>query len=199
MSDVVDLVTGLAWPVTVGILAWIYKPAILRLLDGPVSRFKAGPFEVEMERTREEVREALERASEGEGVDWISPTRHMPPPVATGPMSLELADLAKRAPRLAIEEAYTAVEAAFRDIFREEPGLDVDKVALPSLAKMAAERGMIGGSSASALEGLGVLRNLADQREIDEAEAIKYLTLADATIYGLRPRKPKTVESSGGE
>lgn len=68
-----EFISDIAWPVTVLVIALLFRKPITEMLSGPLSRMKAGPFEWEWRRTFVEVEaeigkaavEDLDRASVG--------------------------------------------------------------------------------------------------------------------------------------
>lgn len=103
---IASLVGSAAWPVTIAFCVALFRRQIRTLLEGPIKRWKAGPFEFENEwgKAREQVGQSV-------------PTRAALASPDDGPDDLDdLLDLAEKAPVPAILAAYQAVEDALRSI-----------------------------------------------------------------------------------
>jgi len=186
--EFISRMTGsLAWPLAAVIGILIFRRPIKDLLTrAPLKRLKAGPFEVEIDRSLAEAETTLEAS----GVT--------PPPVTESSIRQELATEAVRAPAVAILEAHHAVERELRDLV---VSLDVpvsDSASAVRLARLAAERGAISEQSARAVEAITVLRNLVAHggaRDVTNEQAEEYLAYADAVLFAISQDRRK---SAGG-
>jgi hypothetical protein len=185
-ADLIRAIASLAWPVAAILAVLLFRRQIARLLSTGVRRAKAGPFEMEWERQASEV--------EAE-VDTPPPPMQLAPPTSADAfeyVSEDLRPLAERAPYAAIMEAYAILEQRLRETLVEaniEPEPDV-RIGAARLARIALKAGLISDEDARAIQGVGVLRNMAAHRTSDSPEistdrAIEYLSLIDAILYAL--------------
>jgi hypothetical protein len=185
--DFISRMTGsLAWPlVTVIGVVVLRRPIANLLANAPLKRLKAGPIEVEIDRSLAEAETTLEAS----GV--------IPPPVVEGSISDELSVEAVRAPAAAILKAHHAVERELRDIVAS---LDIqvpESAGATRLSRLAAQAGAISEASARAVEAISMLRNLVAHtgaREVTKEQAQEYLTFADGVLFAIRAdrRKPRS-------
>jgi CheY-like chemotaxis protein len=60
VNDVVDLVTGLAWPVVVGVVLWRLYPSIRRVIESRGFTVKVGGAEITVQQASEQIGERLD-------------------------------------------------------------------------------------------------------------------------------------------
>jgi hypothetical protein len=107
----------------------------------------------------------------------------------------DLAELVAAVPSAAVVEAFARIERELARI-AIEGSLDIGRqsVSARQLADLLQEHDLIRAESATAIEGLSVMRNLAAhgraQDDLDQARALEYLYLADAVLYALRAAPP---------
>lgn len=175
---IASLVSSAAWPLTIAFCVALFRRQIRTLLEGPIKRWKAGPFEFENEwgKAREQVgesvltRDAL-TSSNDDDLD-------------------DLLDLAEKAPVPAILAAYQAVEDVVRRI-AASAGVDgADTASVAKLSPVLVERGLIDHKVDNALAGLVTLRNLAAHGPATEGRrAQEYIVLSEAVLYALSRSK----------
>lgn len=173
---------ALAWPAAAVTVAIVFRSQLRGLLSQPVRRFKVGPVEAEWDRTVAEAQVELDQP----GIPTV-----LPP---AGPVSDELAEVAKRSPTAAVMEAHATVERALRQLLVDSgvPGSAL-RAGAAGLARLGVEHGLVTKETLSAVEGISVLRNLAAHGragEVTVERAIDYLALADAVLYAIR-NKPR--------
>lgn len=176
--DFISRMTGsLAWPVAAIVgTAILRRPIATLLTSGPLRRVKAGPFEVEIDRSLAETETTLEAI----GVS--------PPPVTDSSIRQELAIEVIRAPAVAILEAHQAVERELRNLLTGTGVDGLESAGAVRLARMAAQRGIISEESARSVETISVLRNLvahSHAREVTNEQAQEYLAYADAVLFAI--------------
>ena len=147
----------------------------------PLSRVKAGPFEVEWDRTAAETEKEVEA---------IGISAHDAGTVP-GALREELAGEAASAPAVAVLEAHATIERALRDLLSgaDVPAEQTRRLGVVGLARLALRQGLVTPETVNAVEGISVMRNLAahgSAREITPQQAVEYLTLADAVLYAIR-------------
>ena len=186
MEFTVALVDAAAWPVAVLVLAILFRGALHALASGEVRRWKAGPSGVEFEywdheaaavkeAVREELPSAIDKAFELES-----------------PLIDQLHRVAQETPAAAIIQAFATVEAELRRIVvtgGPTAEAEASRMSARRLAVLALDADLITPESASAIEGLTVLRNLSahgQAHQLDAGRAAEYLLLADAVMYALR-------------
>lgn len=182
--DFISRLTGsLAWPLTAVIGVFILRRPIAALLtQTPVKRLKAGPFEVEIDRSLAEAETTLDAA----GVTL--------PPVSEGSIRQELSVEAVRAPAVAVLEAHHAVERELRDVVTSFDISVPESAGAVRLARLAAQRGILTQESVRAVEAISVLRNLiahGGAREVSNEQAEEYLAYTDAVLFAIRENRRK--------
>lgn len=170
------LVSSLAWPTVVLVVAVLFRRQLAALLARPFRSLKAGPLELVWDR---EIAEA--EAELGE----LAPAP--PGDVAGSSASDHLAEVARIAPAAAVVQAFARVEGQLRQLLQaadQDPG----RGSALQLARRALEAGLVTPETVRAIEGIAVLRNLAahgHETDLDESRALDYLALTDSISYVL--------------
>lgn len=185
LQFVASLVSSLAWPVAVLVIALIFRAQIRQLMSRPIRRLRAGSVEVEFDRLMSEVQVAVETptpSGEGHAATIASPVIE------------ELEDIILTSPVAAVLDAHSAVERELRSLIAAgDPGVDVTKMSTGRLLREGVERGIITPETANAVEGITVMRNLAAHgrpSEITPERARDYLALVDAVLFTVRQPPP---------
>lgn len=176
LEFIAALAEALGWPLTVLVLAMVFRSALADLFSRQIKRMRAGPVEVEWERVLSETEVELDQP----GVP--SPIRGV---VGDG-LSAELAQLAEDSPAEAVFRAYRRLEEDLRHTLgsRLDPS---ERVGAPGLARRARAEGLIVEETVRAVEGVSVLRNLsAHTEQVSPRHAKDYLALIDAVRFALR-------------
>jgi hypothetical protein len=155
-------------------------PLSQALSHRPLSKVKAGPFEVEWDRTAAET----EKEVEAIGISVHDAG------AAPGALREELAGEAASAPAVAVLEAHATIERTLRDLLSsvDLPAEQTCRLGVVGLARLAQRQGLLTPETVNAVEGISVMRNLAahgSAREITPNQAVEYLTLADAVLYAI--------------
>ncbi|MGL5823525.1 MAG: hypothetical protein ACRCYU_01490 [Nocardioides sp.] len=183
---VVALVSALAWPIVVLIIAAVFRRQVVALLDRPFHSLRVGPLEAVWDSKL-----AQAEADVGQS-EPLAPSEGR-----TDAVSAQLAELAQLSPASAVIQAFTAIEVRLRTML-SDTGADPPTGGATQLARMALNHGLIQPETARAIEGAAVLRNLtAHGREadrLDESRALDYLALTDAILYSLS--KPLRAQQS---
>lgn len=178
-KTIVELVTGVAWPLVVLGIAWIFRSELRSVLTSRNARFKAGPIELAIEQARVGV----------EGAASFTTNDDVPSAAAAPPVINSLPPIAD--PTGTVIRAYAQLEDALRKKFSEhgESAMGDWGRSGVQMASRAAQQGLITDAAAEAVRGVAVLRNLAahGQRQVTAVEARDYVALVEATIYSLRP------------
>ena len=119
----------------------------------------------------------------------VDPIPRQSAPIAEG-LSVELAEVAVKAPGAAVMEAHARVERRVREILVEANLAPSRPIGVRQLAREAAHHGLISNESVRAIEGITVMRNLAahgPSSDITADRAREYLDLVDAVMFGLVP------------
>ena len=185
LDFIAALVAALAWPIAVLLIVLIFRKKLTELLSDRMTRFKAGPLEVEWARQISETQAELEEAG-------------APPPVTGDLMDPTMRDLAERSPSAAIVEAFAQIEFALRRVAKIWlPGEDTDRLGALRLARLLEQRGALPEETVRAVEGLTVLRNLSAHGragDLTVERAVEYLALAQAVLFAIdqtsRSRRP---------
>lgn len=175
-----SLVSSLAWPIVVLVVAVMFRRRIAALLARPLSSLKAGPLEAVWDRQVAEVEAELPRSKGIEG------------PTETD----RFREVARAAPVAAVLGAFAELEGQLQRILADA-GVDPGRGGVTHMARRAQDAGLVQPETVKALEGAAVLRNLAAHgqgSDLDEARALDYLALVEAISFALshRPPQPST-------
>lgn len=180
LEFIADIVASLAWPVAIVVAMLLlrrYIPDTLRALR----RVKISGFELELEKTRAEVQEALFEQG-GRGAEPVQ-----------GVEDLTL-KASKQDPVASILGSYAALESELRKRLALAGVPDIEGKTAVQLVTIGVRKGVFGEASADAVRGIAVMRNLAAHGRADRVtvqEAVEYASLVEATIYALGA-KPKS-------
>ena len=185
LEFVAEITKALAWPLAAVVVAVLFRKQLRQLLSvGPARRVKAGPVEIEWDRTVAEAQVELDQP----GVPPAIPAS------MAGPVSVELVEVAERSPTAAVMEAHAVIERELRLLLTANGVADSEQRAGASgLARLGVQHGIVNEETVKAVEGLSVLRNLAAHGragDVTTERAIDYLALADAVLYAVR-NKPQ--------
>ena len=169
--SVAEFIAAIAWPVTVLVIALLFRKPLTEALASATGRLSAGPFKLEWDRQVAELKSELghqrtaskEEAPSAEEIEVISPAA-------------------------AIVDAFGEVEAALRSALEQKGAGKLDTTNVGSLAKVALEKGVINAETANAIEGLSVLRNLAvhgGEKEVSSQRAHEFVSLAEGVLYAI--------------
>lgn len=173
------------------------------MLSGELESLQAGPVRMRWRRTAAEVRKNLDvvdletvvdRRTGGDATSDEQPHADTAP---TGSLIAELASLAEQSPEAAILEGHSRVEMELRRLLSSppvDPHLDLNRLGTHTLADLAHQRGFISAETQRAVEGLGVMRNLAMHGRASDAtheQAIQYLVLVDGALFAIRMDRAK--------
>lgn len=199
----VDLVTGLAWPAVVGVIAFMFRSEIRDLLRTPLSRLKAGPFEVEIERARVEVEAATAGAAQspappagGGSKDGDSPR--------TGELTDDLQRLGEHVmvnPSAVILDGYVVVENTLRDVLSDRGINGTAQMNGVGLASRAVQTHVILPATLESVQGLAVLRNLTAHGtagDVTPDKARDYLNLVEAVVWTIQQNAKQSQRSTPG-
>jgi hypothetical protein len=177
LEFVAELVSALAWPITVvAALVFLRRPLERWMAERP-SRIKAGPVELQLDSLISKVQADLDQPG-------------VPDPAAlTSSAEAEDRDLyllARANPPLAILEASRRVEAELRGRL-SAIGVEVPQQGLGALALLANRHRLITEATQKSVAGLVVLRNLAVHapQRVSAEEALEFVALAEATQYAI--------------
>lgn len=172
-----SLVSSLALPVSVVVVAVMFRRQISQLLTARSGRLRVGPVEAEWDDQLAEV-----QADTLAALPDRSPTR---------PLLRELfAGAAQTNPKHAILEAFCALESTLREMVGGPGGsLTYSGHGGPvELVREANERGIVDQATVRAVDGVAVLRNLVIYESDDAVtpeRACDYFALVDAVLFTL--------------
>jgi hypothetical protein len=145
----------------------------LRTGSGALS---AGPFRIEWEKRAAKIEAELgipTSISEGK----------------IGGAAGRLDEIAQVSPTSAVVEAFAQVENALRSLLEKHGIKDLDSPwSVRRLAEVALEQGLITRETRDAIEGLGVMRNLAahgGQKDLSPQRAHEFVALAQGVLYAI--------------
>jgi hypothetical protein len=140
-------------------------------------KVKAGPVELEWDRTAEQVDAHIEAEArhEAQADNQLEP------------LTLRLRETVRQAPNTAIREAGLQVEEALRDLLRDQSGVSEEILgqSITAMAKEAHARGLISGEIYRSAAGLQVLQELvsaSDVRSVDASRAWEFIALSEAVL-----------------
>jgi hypothetical protein len=178
---VASLVSSLAWPVAVVIVAVVFH--------GPIGEM-IGRFE----HVKSPVFEAWTKAEAATRVAVAASPTPQPNKPVSGSLSEKMADLAVVSPGGAVSMAWTEVEKLLSRKMQQATGLPAEKVSGVRGVDAALQAGVINQETATAIHDLATLRNMVvhgGADDLDRARAMDYLALADAVIFAIEHGKPK--------
>jgi hypothetical protein len=178
---VASLVGSLAWPAMIGLCVAMFRSQIRALLEGPIKRLKAGPFEFENEWERA-------TAQVGSSVPTRAALAHRR---VGGEDDLDdVLELAEKAPVPAILAAYDAVQEMVRSLAGAAGIEGAQGASVATLAAELGQRDLIDDKTEAALAGLVTLRNLAAYGPATEGRrASEYIVMSEAVMYALSRSK----------
>jgi hypothetical protein len=168
-----SLVASLAWPVAIVVAVLVLRRYIPDLLRG-LRKVKISGFELELERTRADVQEALSLQGDGRvrrDVDDLTVRASQQDPIASILMS------------------YAALEDELRKRLALAGIGGEEKKSAVQLVALGVDKGIFTEESAEAVRGVSVMRNLAAHGRADRItvrDAVEYAALVEGTIYSLK-------------
>lgn len=182
--SLIEFIAKVAWPVSILIIALVYRRLLTDLIAGGITRLRAGPFELAWDQAKS----GVERPGpSSRPAAWAKVAADDPGMPFTSLLGTTMDDLANSEPREAVLRAYDAVREAFRRGL-EEVGAKIDADGLDALGlvREAESQGIVPAEVTDAVLGLNVLHNLAlhaPVREMSPARAYEYLAMADGALY----------------
>lgn len=180
LDFIASLVASLAWPVSFLVVALVLRKHLPELLRA-LKKVKVSGLELELERTRVDVQEALSAHEVP-----VGETGHELPRMDSQHVGGD--------PTTAILSSYASLEDDLRRRLHEA-GIDApDHSSATQLAAIGAREGLFAESAVEAVKGVSVMRNLVAHGRADRVssqEATEYAALVEATLFTLRtpPRK----------
>jgi hypothetical protein len=171
---VASLVSSLAWPLTALAIVALFRAQLRSVLQQRSGRVRAGPFELEWERTVEGVRGDL------------------PPGIVGKPSAAsvvaDLFSLVDRSPAAAVFEGHRRMrEALLRRLGGKGiHGPQVDALGVGELARQARDLALITDQVVRVIDGLSELRNLAAHGPpgaVTPGAAREYLGLVQTVLF----------------
>jgi hypothetical protein len=109
--SLIEFIAKIAWPVSILIIALVYRRLLTDLIAGGVTRLRAGPFELAWDQAKSGV-ERPRQSSQANARRSLVPADLGAP--QTSLLDTDIRDLADSDPREAVLRAYDAVREAFR-------------------------------------------------------------------------------------
>jgi hypothetical protein len=171
-----EFIAAIAWPVTVLVIALLFRRPLTDALASATGKLSAGPFSLEWKRRVTNVEDDLglpRSISKGE----------------IGGAAGKLDEIAQHSPTAAIVETFSQVEASLRAVLEGKGVGGVGSLwSVRRLAELSREEGLITAETYDAIEGLSVLRNLAahgGEKDISPQRAHEFIALAHGVMYAI--------------
>lgn len=171
-----EFIASVAWPLTVLIIALLFRAPLTEALRSGSGALSAGPFRLEWE----------ERAAE------IEADLGLPPSISKGKIggaAGRLDEIANVSPTAAVVEAFGQIESTLRSLLEEHEVGDLDRPwSVRRLAEVAQEQRLISPETKDAIDGLSVMRNLAahgGQKDLSPQRAHEFVALAHGVLYAI--------------
>ncbi|HPJ17744.1 MAG TPA: hypothetical protein PK635_01325 [Actinomycetota bacterium] len=193
-QTIVELVTAIAWPVTVGGIAFLFRREVREMLKTPLSRLKAGPIEAEWERTRIDLETSLAEVEQPSSSRTAADPRYTASPLINRRLEY-LSVKAAANPAAVILDSYAIVEDVLREVLIARHVEGIERLNGIGLAARAVQSGVISPSTLESIQGVAVLRNLTahgQAGDIDEVKARDYLSLVDGVIWTIRENSTRS-------
>jgi hypothetical protein len=186
LDFIASVISAVAWPLVALFALILLRQPLARLLtDRPPKRVKVGPLDVEWTREIAEAETELSAAG-----------TPLPPGPDAASLVSELETEARKAPAIAVLEAYAVLDRELRNLVESKIDVPSDELIRNGplgLARLAARHGVISQETANAVQSVSVLRNLAahgSARDVTTDQAIDYLALVDGVLLTLREQDP---------
>lgn len=171
-----EFISSIAWPLTILVIALIFRKPLTDALRSATGRLSAGPFSLEWQRQAEAIEADLAR----------------PPSISKGEIggaAGRLDEIAEVSPTGAIIEAFGQIEMALHGVLEEHGLADLDRRwSVRRLAEVARERQLITRETKDAIDGLSVMRNLAahgGQEDLSPQRAHEFVALSQGVLYAI--------------
>jgi hypothetical protein len=170
-----EFIASVAWPVTVLVIAVMFRTPITEALRAAGGRIKAGPFELEWKRA----------------ISTVEADLGLSPSISKGEIggaAGRLDELAEETPAAAIVEAYGRLEGVLKDLLAEHDDHVDEKWDVQALARVASQKELITAQTSKAIEGLDILRNLAvhgDPEDLSPQRAHEFVALTQGVLYSI--------------
>lgn len=168
-----EFIAAVAWPLTVLVIAVMFRKPIIEALAAAAGRVKAGPFELEWKRS----------------VSTVEADLGLPPSISEGEIggaAGKLDELAEESPMAAIVEAYGGLENTLRSLLADHGQEADEKWNVLTLARAAHQHGLVTAETLKAIEGLDILRNLAVHgrpEDLSSKRAHEFVALTQGVLY----------------
>lgn len=171
-----EFISSIAWPLTILIIALLFRKPLTEALRSATGKLSAGPFSLEWRRQAEAIEADLGR----------------PPSISKGEIggaASRLDEIAEVSPTGAIVEAFGQIETALRDPLEEHGVKSRDRPwSVGRLAELAREKQLITSQTKDAIDGLSVMRNLAahgGQEDLSPQRAHEFVALSQGVLYAI--------------
>jgi hypothetical protein len=171
---IASLVSSIAWPIAVVIIALLFREQFARLLmSRPLKRLKLGPGGAEFEFALEKAATRIEAEIDAPA---LPPAEQQEPTIVDG-----LRDVADKSPDAAIMASTARLERQLRELLAgagDQEGAESER-GLIWVARRAKDKGLIGENIVGIIRDLAFLRNLAahGHTESDTKAAHDYLNM----------------------
>lgn len=173
---VASVIRSLAWPVSIVVLALIFRSPVTHLLWERLSSLEAFGARATFGKRLEESRPIVEATGQKVG--------------AVDPPSEDEQRRADAEPVGLVLTAAGELEQALSALL-EERGVEAPPIGLRQLAGLALGREVISQVNYDAIDGLAAMRNLAAHGgagRVTSEEALEYVAMVDAVLYSLRTK-----------
>lgn len=171
-----EFIASIAWPLTILVIALLFRAPLTEALRTGSGRLSAGPFRIEWE----------ERAAEIEADLGLSPSISKG---EIGGAAERLDEIADASPVAAVVDTFGQIEIALRSLLEEHELDNLDRRwTVRQLSDAALQHNLISTETKDAIEGLSVMRNLAvhgHQKELSSQRVREFVALGQGVLYAI--------------
>jgi hypothetical protein len=193
-QSLVNLITGIAWPVAVLILTYNFRSQVRELLErlveaegfGIKGKFERASETVEKAAAETSAQKAAAETSAQAGQASATGTAFNPTVRTRESLVSTIAERVSENPSGAVVASYVEVEKVLRARMEEAKVAGADSLRGDQLVDLATRENVIPSQIAAAVRSLLSLRNLAVHgKDIDVRTALAFLSLCDTMIYSI--------------
>lgn len=189
-QSVVDLITGIVWPIFALILVFAFRSQVRELLGRLVEAEGFG-LKTKFDRTAATVEKAAAETLAQAGPASATGKAYSPAVRTRESIVSAIGGHVSENPSGAVVASWVEVERALRARMEEAKVAVADSLRGSQLVDLATRQNLISSQTAEAVRNLLDLRNhAAHGRDIDATTALAFLSLCDSVIYSIETWRP---------